>query len=724
MIFLFSKQLYDTMTSKAVWIFSMLMLSTAISLATERPIFKTSIEKAFEAFHEKNYHSAKIGFEKSEDVFPAFSAYGMSLYFASDSTGNLDLDSAYLMIKKAIALWPTITKRETNVAKRLSITISDFYSIQDTVLRKAFDRALLSGTPQALDSFIVGFPVKELVDSAVSIRNRIAFDETEKYGTAAAYLSYMNRFPESSYFSIAKNRYSKLLYEESVMGGSVGEYEVFIRSFPNNPFVNDAWRKLFSLTTRNSSDERPYLDFINNYPSSPLVEDAWFIIRENFFLKNPGKSINDFIHQFPECPVGFNNDSGLALRNEPLLPFSFSGNWGFMDSSGYVVINPDYSMVSEFQDGLARVVSYSKTGFVNLKGEEVVKPYYDSASDFTQGFSVVSESGSYGIIDRRGNTVVSVSYDSLSIAGENTFIQYRSDRCGYLTRMGEPLSDSSFSSCGQMINGFSICSNGIGFGVIRNDGRLVLQCVFKDIKRISDSRFSISNGDGYALADTGGNILTQFTFDAIGEFSSGLAAASIGGRFGYIDQRGRTKIPFIFQALEGFPHFAKFSGGYAAISLAGAFGVADTTGNIVIADSFDRIDLLENGFAMVYDSTKGGLLEIGNERFLTESVFDSSGVFSFNSLPVRVGDRWGAIDKSGKYLVDPRFFSIVPLPNGFYIFAYENGYGILDSLSANVLDPQYDDAEIKYGRYVKLIQAGKWDWFDTNTGSLITPRKQ
>ncbi|MFM7054057.1 MAG: WG repeat-containing protein [Bacteroidota bacterium] len=708
------------MKSKSFIITLTLVFMATFSIANEWPILKTSIEKAFDSYHNKNYASAKIGFENSEHVFPALSAYGLSMCFANDSTGKIDLDSAYLMVKKAIALWENASKRESNVAKRLSISIADFYSFQDTVIQKAFNKALSSGTQQALDSFILVFPVKEFVDSAVSVRNRIAFEDAEKDGTAASYLAYMNRFPESSYFSISKNRYYRLLYDESVKGGSIGEYEVFIRSFPGNPYVHDAWRKLFSLSTRNSSEEKPYLDFLGNYPSTPLIEDVWFIIRENYFLRNPIKSKDDFIRQFPQCPVDFENVSELELRNGALLPFSLGGNWGFLDSIGSIVVKPNYSIVHAFNGGLARVVDHSKTGFVNVKGEEVVKPYFDSATDFIQGFSVVSESGRYGIIDRRGNTVVPVSNDSLSIAGENTFIQYRSGRCNYLNRMGEQLSDSVFVSCGEMLNGASVCYNGMGYGLIRNDGRLVLQCDFRDVIRLSDSRFSISKGDKFALADTGGNILTQFIFDAIGEFSSGLAAASIGGKFGYIDQRGRTKIPFIYQVLDGFPASAKFNGGYAVISLSGAFGIGDTSGNVVIADSFNRVDLLENGFAIVYDSTYGALLEIENDRFLTESIFDTAGVFSFGSLPVRVGDLWGAIDKSGNYLVEPRYFSITPLPNGYHIVAAENGYGIKDNKSGGVLVAEYDAADFMFGRYVKLIQAGNIHWFDTNTGSLIT----
>lgn len=724
MIVLFSKLTYEAMALRIVKTAIALFLVYGVSYAAELPVLKTSIEKAFDAINNKEFVAARNHIQKSEHVFPALSAYCDARLHAVDTLSCYSLDSSYSMIKKSIALWPFISKRESKIAARLDVAPPKLYAFMDSVVNRGFNIALQKGTISALDDFIAAFPVKELVDSASLIRNKIAFDFAEQDGTASGYLAYMNRYPDSPFFLSAKKRYERLLYDESVKGGRPAEYEVFIRSFPNSPYISEAWRKLFSLTTKNSSEEKPYVDFISKYPLSPFVEEACFRIREIYTNKNSGKGAEDFISLYPYCGFSISDDPALLLAGGFLLPFNSDSLWGFMDSTGRVVIEPAFDYASFFNAGLSRVVINSKVGFVNAKGEEVVKPYFDFGKDFDRGFAVVSESGLSGLIDRRGNTVVPVSYDSVSISGENTFVGYQSGNCRYLNRMGESICDSTFLTCGAMEQGFAIVSTDSGFGVIKSDGILVFNSFYKKVKRVSETLFAILGDGGYALADTGGNFLTRFVFDDIGEYSQGLAAASKNERFGYLDQRGRTRIPFIFQVLKGFPDFAKFKNGYAVISLTGTFGIADTSGNVLIGDSFDKVDLFDNGIAVVYEDGKGGVLEIGIDRFLTDSEFDSVGLFSFGFLPVSVGDKWGVIDSTGKFILQAQFLSVTPLPNGYFAAASENGYGIVDANSNQIVDPKYDNFDLVDGRFVRLVSAGRPEWFDTNSGNMITTQKK
>jgi hypothetical protein len=508
-----------------------------------------------------------------------------------------------------------------------------------------------------------------------------------------------------------------------VNGGTIGEYEVFIRSFPTNPFVEDAWKKLFSLTTKNSLLEMPYLDFILKYPDNPMSDEAWYRIRENFITKNPGVSIDSFMVVYPGFPSELDADPFYDHDSELLLPFVENGQWGFMDTSGLVFIPPTYSAASTFHDGLARVMVNTQFGFINFKGEEVVKPYYESATDFYKGFSVVSENNRFGAIDRRGNTVVPVSYDSVKIAGDNLFIVFQDGFCNYLSRLGELIGPSGCIQCGLMQSGYAIGSMTTGMGVLRSDGTVVMDFNARDIQRISNAHFSVKAEGGYAIADTGGRILTKYVFDQVGVYSNGLAAASVDGRFGYIDVKGRSKIPFIFQVLEGFPETACFHDGLAVVSLTGSFGIVDTTGNVLIGDSFDQIRLLGEDLAVVYENGKGALLLVTSESFLTSAEFDSTGFLSFGSLPIFVNGKWGAINTAGKMLLTAQYDVVIPAPQGYHVYKLETGYGVADSKGVEVVDAIYDHASLYNDRFIKLDFAGKFEWFDIDAAKMLTPQK-
>lgn len=257
-------------------------------------------------------------------------------------------------------------------------------------------------------------------------------------------------------------------------------------------------------------------------------------------------------------------------------------------------------------------------------------------------------------------------------------------------------------------------------GVVRSDGHVIIEFIAKDIKRLSATRFAVLGDGGYALADTAGNLLTRHVFEQIGHFSQDLAAASVDGRFGYIDAKGRTQIPFIFQVLNGFPDFAKFDDGFAVISLTGTLGIADTAGNVIIGDSFDKVRLLGNGLAMVYESDKGSLLEIKHELFLTDAIYDSSGYFSFGSLPVKTNVLWGAIDSKGQQILYPNYLKVDPAPRGFHIFQSQNGFGIIASDGTEAVQPIYEHASIYSDRFIRLDLSNTSDWFDTFTSKMIS----
>ncbi len=58
------------------------------------------------------------------------------------------------------------------------------------------------------------------------------------------------------------------------------------------------------------------------------------------------------------------------------------GKWGFVNSSGEVVISPQFEDARSFANGLAAVQKDGKWGFINLDGNMVIEPQFDNAKDF------------------------------------------------------------------------------------------------------------------------------------------------------------------------------------------------------------------------------------------------------------------------------------------------------------------------------------------------------
>ena len=117
---------------------------------------------------------------------------------------------------------------------------------------------------------------------------------------------------------------------------------------------------------------------------------------------------------------GFVDTSGRIVITpsfEDALPFSegFSGvkskgKWGFIDKTGNMVVKPDYQAVKSFREQRAVIKRDKKYGYVDNKANIIVAPTYSKANSFSNGFAAVSDNQLYGYIAPNGDLVIDYQF--------------------------------------------------------------------------------------------------------------------------------------------------------------------------------------------------------------------------------------------------------------------------------------------------------------------------
>ncbi len=198
---------------------------------------------------------------------------------------------------------------------------------------------------------------------------------------------------------------------------------------------------------------------------------------------------------------------------EGLVVFKSSNKYGYMDTSGKVVVKPQYDYAEDFSEGLAAVKAGDfsdgtakvllesdkgdRWGFINKQGELIIEPQYEKADDFSDGLAYVLYNGKRGHINKEGTFIVPPEYFN-----------------------------------GHLPNG-NFC-NGIA-------------AIVKDLKTY--------------FVDKNGNFLFSSPYDFGGDFSEGLAYAELEGKIGYIDTNGN----FAFTITGNFLDFGEFHEGLAYV---------------------------------------------------------------------------------------------------------------------------------------------------------------
>jgi hypothetical protein len=221
-------------------------------------------------------------------------------------------------------------------------------------------------------------------------------------------------------------------------------------------------------------------------------------------------------------------------------------------------------------------------------------------------------------------------------------------------------------------------------------------------------------------ADATGKLL-DFGLEHGWDFSDGLAASLDEGtnKWGYIDPTGKFAISPRF---EGYPngYVASFYEGRAWVKVEKKYGFIDHSGAFVIEPAFTHAENFHDGMArvvvegpcaftgdgpcpnfQVLGAQNAGDAGAGPCKFtfvdargaLMEGRFDAARDFSEGLAPVRKGEKWGYVDKSGRLVVEPRFDDAEPFSDGLARVSVGELFGYIDKRGTLVIPARFKDAD-------------------------------
>ncbi|RYY97432.1 MAG: WG repeat-containing protein [Chitinophagaceae bacterium] len=123
------------------------------------------------------------------------------------------------------------------------------------------------------------------------------------------------------------------------------------------------------------------------------------------FINEKGTLVID--HQFDAAPYPFHK--GVAAVSK-------GGKYGLIDAKGAVLAPFRYQFISGFVEDIAQLVeSENQRGYIDVGGKVVLEPKYSVTSDFRDGEAIIrNQSGNWLTINKQGVKV----FDSLKVTGE------------------------------------------------------------------------------------------------------------------------------------------------------------------------------------------------------------------------------------------------------------------------------------------------------------------
>lgn len=275
-----------------------------------------------------------------------------------------------------------------------------------------------------------------------------------------------------------------------------------------------------------------------------------------------------------------------------------------------------------------RQTDVDKWGFIDITGTFVIKPAYAYVSDFnSKGIAIAIDSKAY----------------------------YETGKVYLIDRTGKTVAGPFTGSAPQNFeNGYIVLKSNTGYVLMDETAKIVLQST-NTLYAYQDGmlRFSTVTGgkELYGYMDITGKIIIPAKYQYAGEFSNGLAVVTINDTsYAIIDKKGKLiKVSDHYinsgDLSQDFIPYSVKIGDYDYL-----YGYQTTAGKIVTPAKYSYIDGFKDGIAIVAESK--------DEEY---------------------NEKYGLIDKTGKYIIQPQYSGITYLGEGLYavsnnFYSYDDQY--------------------------------------------------
>jgi hypothetical protein len=255
-------------------------------------------------------------------------------------------------------------------------------------------------------------------------------------------------------------------------------------------------------------------------------------------------------------------------------------------------------------------------------------------------------------------------------------------------------------------------------GAVRRDGSVAVPPRYDWVGPFSDGRAAVRTSGLYGFVDEQGNEIVPPHHRIVGDYKFGFAQVDVDGKSGLIDRDGRLVIeprcgfveaiaPDRFLASEtrqlgGTTGAEDFSGVRVELNglhfefsedggrILGSLersksGIIDRSGRWIEPPGIRIFDPADRSIRMVLDYNRWGL-QADDGHWLARPQFNAVEALSDGLARVRVAGRFGFIDRSGRFVIDPVFDEAWPFKPGFALTSVRQGTsaGAIDRTGASV----------------------------------------
>lgn len=423
----------------------------------------------------------------------------------------------------------------------------------------------------------------------------------------------------------------------------------------------------------------------------------------------------------------------IGIFNQGVAIVVKNNLYGAILVGGYEIISPAYDYISAFKDGYAHAIRKGECKILDLSGRECKKynekliaipSKYDSVREFKDGYACVLLDGKWGAIDTECNEIFEPQFYFLSDFVSGTAI-YRKEPSqtenswGWITASGY-CSDCNYPK-----------------PVIEPDGNLIIERNEMSTRtnvgvfvKAQTRKVRINNNGQILVLNGDSEVALPKDYLVANNFANGLAVVQDStGYWGAVNISGKLVIPLQYKLMHNFCENKTF-----AINKNSKLCLIAANGTIIrIFDTYTDAQSFKNGYAIVYENTKEGIIDGNGKELLAPlrgHIFQTniSNEFEITSLECKRG--W--FNALTRFFIKPRYNKIIEVKKDCVKVEVDEIGEVLIDLSGNVFVDK-DDKRITFpdwcigvkkindNIFLGITDNGRWGLLDDSGDTLCKP---
>jgi len=296
-------------------------------------------------------------------------------------------------------------------------------------------------------------------------------------------------------------------------------------------------------------------------------------------IDRSGRAVVPPIYQWLEYIGNFHEGLAAMAQNR---------KYGFVDTTGKIVVDFKYDRVEPFKDGLAKVwVGWRWAGYIDRTGKEVIVPDFPAMDQanlrrYYDKFIVGIKDSVQHIFDRAGKEIAQFKYKTIEPFDneKKSFIVSINHNYGILDSGLQVKLPIKYQSLELIFPGKIAAKEQGKISMLDEDGKTLSSVKYDAVAPVQDEDLALVKiNQKRGLINSHGTLIVPAIYDEIREFQYGMAVVRRNGKYGLVNSRGKETIPAIYTRADSF------DGNYVKVSLNGKTFNVDRLGKKVAEES-------------------------------------------------------------------------------------------------------------------------------------------